>query len=34
MSRLNYSLKKLGRTFNLQQEILKTEMSPDEVYLC
>ena len=28
---LNYSLKKLGKTFNLQKELLKTEMDHYEV---
>ena len=28
---LNYSLKKLGKTFKLQKELLKTEMNHDEV---
>ena len=28
---LNYSLRKLGRTFTLQKELLKTEMDHDEV---
>ena len=28
---LNYSLKKLGKTFKLQKKILKTEMNHDEV---
>ena len=31
VTRLNYSLKNLGRIFNLQEEILKTEMNHDEV---
>ena len=31
MTHLSYSLKKLGRTFKLQKEILKTEMNHDEV---
>ena len=31
MTHLNYSLKKLGRTFKLQKEMLKTEMNHDEV---
>ena len=31
MTHLNYSLKKLGRTFKLQKELLKTEMNHDEV---
>ena len=31
MTHLNYSLKKLGRTFELQKESLKTEMNHDEV---
>ena len=29
---LNYSLKKSGKTFILQKELLKTEMNHDEVY--
>ena len=28
---LNYSLKKLGRTFELQKELLKTERNHDEI---
>ena len=32
MTHLTYSLKKLGRTFKLQKELLKTEMNHDEVY--
>ena len=31
MSHLNYSLKKLANTFNLQKELLETEMNHDEV---
>ena len=31
MTHLNYSLKKFGRTFKLQRELLKTEMNHDEV---
>ena len=31
MKRLNYSSKKLGKTFKLQKEILKTEMNHDEI---
>ena len=31
MTHLNYSLKKLGKTFELQKEILKTELDHDEV---
>ena len=31
MTHLNYYLKKLGKTFKLQKEILKTEMNHDEV---
>ena len=31
MIHLNYSLKKLGKTSKLQKELLKTEMSHDEV---
>ena len=32
MTHLNYSLKKLGKTFKLQKELLKTEMNHDKVY--
>ena len=32
MTHLKYSLKKLGKTFKLQKELLKTEMNQDEVY--
>ena len=32
MTYLNYSLKKLGKTFELQKELLKTEISHNEVY--
>ena len=32
MTHINFSLKKLGKTFELQKEILKTEMNHDEVY--
>ena len=32
MTDLNYSLEKLGKTFKLQKELLKTEMNQDEVY--
>ena len=32
MTHLNYSLKKLGKTFKLQKELLKTEMDHNEVY--
>ena len=32
MTHLNYSLKKLGKTFELQKELLKTEMDHNEVY--
>ena len=32
MTYLNYSLKKIGKTFKLQKELLKTEMNQDEVY--
>ena len=32
MTHLIYSLKKLGKTFKLQKETLKTEMDHDEVY--
>ena len=31
MAHLKNTLKKLGKTFNLQKEILKTEMSHDEI---
>ena len=31
MTHLNYSLKKLGRTCNLQKELLKTETDHDEI---
>ena len=31
MTHLNYSLKKLGKTFKLQKELLKTEMDHDGV---
>ena len=31
MTHLNYSLKKLGKAFKLQKELLKTEMNHDEV---
>ena len=31
MTHLNYSLKKLGKTFKLQRELLKTQMNHDEV---
>ena len=31
MTHLNYSLKKLGKTFRLQKELLKTEMNHDEI---
>ena len=31
MTHLNYSLKKLGKFFKLQKELLKTEMNHDEV---
>ena len=31
MTHLNYSLKKLGKTFKLQKELLKTEMNHDEI---
>ena len=31
MTHLNYSLKKLGRTFKLQKQLLKTETNHDEV---
>ena len=32
MTHLNFSLKKLGKTFILQKELLKTEMNHDEIY--
>ena len=32
MTHLNYSLKKLGKTFKLQKELLKTEINHNEVY--
>ena len=32
MTHLNYSLKKLGKTFELQKELLKTEMKHDDVH--
>ena len=32
MTHLNYSLRKLGKRFKLQKEILKTEMKHNEVY--
>ena len=31
MTHLNYSLKKLGKTFELPKELLKTEMNHDEI---
>ena len=31
MTQLNYSLKKLGKTFKLPKELLKTEMNHDEI---
>ena len=31
MTHLNYSLKKLRKTLNLQKQLLKTEMNHDEV---
>ena len=31
MTHLNYSLQKLGKTFEVQKELLKTEMNHDEV---
>ena len=31
MTHLNYSLKKLGKTFKLPKEIIKTEMNHDEI---
>ena len=31
MTLLNYSLQKLGKTFSLQKELLKTEMNHDDV---
>ena len=32
MTHLNYSFEKIGKTFNLQRELLKTKMNHDEVY--
>ena len=32
MTHLNYSLKKLGKTFKLPKELLKTEMDHDGIY--
>ena len=32
MTHLNYSIKKLGKTFKLQKEILKTKINHDEVF--
>ena len=32
MTHLNYSLKKLGKTFELQKELIKTEINHNEVY--
>ena len=31
ITHLNYSIKKLGKTFKLQKELLKTEMNHNEV---
>ena len=31
MTHLNYSLKKLGKTFELPKKLLKTEMNHDEI---
>ena len=31
MTPLNYSLEKLGKTFKLRKELLKTEMNLDEI---
>ena len=31
MTHLNYSLEKLGKTFKLQKELLKTEMDHDKI---
>ena len=31
MTHLNYSLKKLGKTFILPKELLKTEMNHDDI---
>ena len=31
MSHLNYSMKELGKTFDLQKDLLKTEMNDDEI---
>ena len=32
MTHLIYSIKKLGKTFKLQKELMKTEMNHDEVF--
>ena len=32
MTQLNYSLKKLGKTFKFQKEVSKTEKNHDEIY--
>ena len=32
MTHINYSLRKLGKTFKLQRELLKTEKNDDETY--
>ena len=32
MTHLNYSLEKLGKTFEIQKELLKTEINHNEVY--
>ena len=32
MAHLNHSLKKLGKTFIVQKEVLRTEMNHDEVF--
>ena len=32
MTHLNFSLTKLGKTFKLQKQLLKTDMKPDEFY--
>ena len=32
MVQLNYSLKKLGKTFKIPKEFLRTELNHDEIY--
>ena len=32
MTHLSYRLKKLGKSFKLQKELLKTEMNHEEIY--